>query len=204
MSTAVETETQYTPEDLLAMPDGKSYELVGGQLVERKMGIESDWVAGEVHALLREHCKEHGLGWALSSESGYQCFPHEPGRVRKPDVSFVRYGRFPGGVLPKGWAKVPPDLAVEVVSPNDVVDELDEKVTDYKKVGVPLIWVIYLRSRTVMVYRGDGSVSLLHEADELSGEDIIPGFCGPVREILPRSEPPTEAPPNPKGTNGAG
>ena len=55
----------------------------------------------------------------LAGRRGYQCFPHDPGLVRKPDVSFVRYGRFPGGVLPEGWAKIPPDLAVEVVSPND-------------------------------------------------------------------------------------
>ena len=45
MSTAIETKTQYTPDDLLAMPDGKSFELVGGQLVERRMGMESSWVA---------------------------------------------------------------------------------------------------------------------------------------------------------------
>ena len=48
MITAVATQTRYTPEDLLAMPDGKNYELVDGQLVERKMGVESSWVAGRV------------------------------------------------------------------------------------------------------------------------------------------------------------
>ena len=204
MSTATATKAVYTPEDLLAMPDGKSYELVDGQLVERNMGAESNWVAGELHACLTQHCKEHGLGWALPSETGYQCFPHEPGRVRKPDVSFVRYGRFPGRVLPKGWVKIRPDLAVEVVSPSEVVDELDEKLTDYRKVGVPLIWVIHLVSRTVMIYRGDGSVGRLRESDELSGEDIIPGFRCPVREILPRREPSPEAPSSPNGTNGPG
>jgi hypothetical protein len=50
MSTAVATRTQYTPEDLLAMPDGKSYELVGGQLVERNVGLESSWVGGRLHS----------------------------------------------------------------------------------------------------------------------------------------------------------
>jgi Uma2 family endonuclease len=204
MSTAVETKTQYTPEDLLAMPGGKSYELVGGQLVERKRGAESSWVAGRIHSRLDRFCEEHEVGWAFQSECGYQCFSHESGRVRKPDVSFMRYGRLPGGVLPKGWVKIRPDLAIEVVSPNDIADEVDEKLADYEKVGIPLIWVLYLGSRTVMVYRGDGSVSRLHEADELSGEDVIPGFRCPVREILPRREPPTEAPPNPMGTNGAG
>ncbi len=204
MSTAVATETLYTPEDLLAMPDGKDYELVGGKLVERKMGVKFDWVAGRLHSRLDRFCEEHEVGWALQSECGYQCFPHEPGRVRKPDVSFIRYGRLPGGVLPEGWAKIPPDLAVEVLSPHDTAYELDEKLEDYRKVGVPLVWVINPKSRTVRVHRKDGSGSDLHEADELSGEEVIPGFRCPVREILPRSEPSTDAPSSSNGPNGPG
>jgi hypothetical protein len=64
--------------------------------------------------------------------------------------------------------------------------------------------VIYLGSRTVMIYRGDGSVTRLHEDDEISGEDVIPGFRCLVREILPPREPPTEVQPNPTGPNGPG
>jgi Uma2 family endonuclease len=204
MSTATATKTAYTPEDLLKMPDGKSYELVGGQLVERKMGIESTWVATRLTSRLDRFCEEHRVGWALTSEAGYQCFPHEPGRVRKPDASFIRYGRLPGGVLPKGWAKIHPNLAVEVASPNDVIEELDEKLADYEKAGVPLIWVIYLGSRTVMVYRADGTVSRLHEDAELSGEDVIPGFRCRVRDILPTSEPPANITPDANGSGAAG
>ena len=166
MSTSVATQTRYTPEDLLAMTDGKNYELVGGQLVERNMGMESSWVAGRVHSRLDRFSEESGLGWAFNSENGYQCFPYEPGLVRRPDVSFIRVGRLPGGVIPKGWAKIPPDLAVEVVSPNDNVYQLDVKLEDYRKAGVPLVWVIYPNSRTVMVYRVDGSTSLLRENDD--------------------------------------
>jgi Uma2 family endonuclease len=61
-------------------------------------------------------------------------------------------------VLPNGWAKIPPDLVVEVVSPNDTAYELEDKLADYQKVGVPLIWVINPNSRTVRVHRSDGSV----------------------------------------------
>ncbi len=106
MSTAVATKTRYTPEDLLAMPDGKSYELVDGQLVERNMGAESSWVGGRLLSRLDRFCEEHGLGWALPTDNGFQCFPHQPKLVRRPDVSFVRYGRLPGGVLPAGWIKI--------------------------------------------------------------------------------------------------
>jgi Uma2 family endonuclease len=185
MSTAVDAKTHYTPEDLLAMPDGKNYELVGGRLVERNMGIESSWVGSRLLARLDRFCEEHEIGWALQADSGYQCFPHDPGLVRKPDVSVVRYGRFPGGNLPKGWARIRPDLAIEVVSPNDTVYELEEKLGDYRSVGVPLVWVINPDSRTAMVHRRDGSVSLLQEDEELSGEEVIPGFHCRIREILP-------------------
>jgi len=96
-----------------------------------------------------------------------------------------------------GWGKIPPDLAVEVVSPNDSAGELEEKLDDYQKAGVPLVWVVNLKSRTVMIYRADGSVSRLRESDELAGENVIPGFRCPVRDIFPpRGLPAHEAPAN--------
>jgi Uma2 family endonuclease len=202
MSTTVATQIQYTPEDLLAMPDGNSYELVGGQLVERKMGMESSWVGTRLLSRLGRFCEEHGLGWAFQSDNGYQCFPHEPGLVRKPDVSFIRLGRLPGGVVPKGWAKIPPDLVVEVVSPNETAYELDDKLEDYERVGVPLIWVINPKSRTARIYRNDGTLSYLHEDEDLLGEDVIPGFLCPLREIFPPREPSTESQRIPNGPNG--
>ena len=92
-----------------------------------------------VDARLRQYGQEHRLGWAFPADNGYQCFPHAPGLVRKPDVSFVRYGRLPGGELPDGWIKIRPDLAVEVVSPNDTVEKLNEKLEDYEIAGIPLV-----------------------------------------------------------------
>lgn len=199
MSTMVATQTQYTPEDLLAMPDGKRDELVGGQLVERSMGMESSRVATRLVSKIEWFCEKKVLGLAFTADNGYQCFPHEPGLVRRPDVSFIRLGRLPGGVVPRGWAKIPPDLAVEVVSPNDSAYQLEDKLEDYEKAGVPLIWVIYPNSRTVWVRRSDGSTSHLHEDDDLSGEDIIPGFRCPVREIFPPRETASEGQPTPNG-----
>jgi Uma2 family endonuclease len=204
MSAAVATKTRYTPEDLLAMPDGKSYELVGGQLVERNMGAESSWVGIQLAATLARFGKEHGVGWTFGADCGYLCFPHAPGLVRKPDVSFVRYGRFPDEILPDGWVNIPPDLAVEVVSPNDTTYKLDEKLEDYRKAGVRLIWVINPKSRVVKVYRADDTAVILHENDELSGEQIIPGFRCPIRDILPAPHPSQEPEPSPRTPNGPG
>jgi Uma2 family endonuclease len=203
MSKSAATQTHYTPEDLLAMPDGKNHELVGGQLVERKSGMESSWVGGRVLARLDRYCEHHGFGWVFAPNNGFQCFVHDPERVRRPAISFVKYGRFPGGVLPEGWAKIPPDLAVEVVSPTQTAYELEDKLEDYWKARVPLVWVISPHSRTIWVRRSDGSTSRLREDAELSGEGVIPGFRCSVREIFRKKEPSPEVQPSSTGPNGA-
>ncbi len=160
------------------------YELVDGELVERVMGAEASWVAGKLHSLLEAYGESSKSGWSFVADLGYRCFDGRPKLVRKPDVSFVRRERLPGG-LPKGDLRIPPGLAVEVVSPNETVYELDEKVEEYLAVGVPLVWVVNPQTRTVIVHRPDGRLTKLREADELSGEDVLPGFRCAVRDFLP-------------------
>ena len=94
MSTTVATQARrYTPEDLLAIPDGKRYELVDGRLVERSMGAESSEVGGNLYSHLHLFCREHDPGKVWPADNGFQYFPHAPGLVRRPDVSFIRRGR---------------------------------------------------------------------------------------------------------------
>ena len=166
------------------MPDGKNYELVDGRLVERNMGAESSWIGGRIYLRLSMFCEEHRLGCVWPPITATSAFPTLPTGPQARRLVHPR-GRLPGDELPKGHVRIPPDLAVEVVSPNDLAPELDEKLEDYQKAGVRLVWVIYPESRTVTVYRGDGSVSRLHQDDELSGEDVIPGFRCEVRSLFP-------------------
>lgn len=189
---------EYTPEDLLAMPDGKNYELVDGRLVERHratppvqgedhMGFLADQIAARLLQRLANYCDEHPLGWVLiPSSGGFQGLPGSSRRVRKPDVAFVRYGRFPGEELPPGHAHLAPDLAAEVISPNDTYEEVDEKIEEYLHAGVRLVWVISPRNHTIRVYRLNGSCQSLRENDELDGEDVVPGFLYPVRDLFPQ------------------
>ncbi len=205
MSTAVANEARrYSPEDLLAMPDGKSFELVRGRLLERKIGAESSEVGGILYLHLSLFNREHDMGKVWPADNGFQCFRHAPGMVRKPDVSFVKKGRLPGNVSPIGWIRIAPDLAVEVVSPNDIAEELEEKLDDYRKAEVPLIWVIYPRRRKARIHRLDGTSSERNEDGILSGEDVLPGFRCPLNEILPKlppaEEPPANAPNGPAST----
>jgi Uma2 family endonuclease len=183
MSTAVEK--TYTPEDLLAMPDRKDYELVDGHLVERHMGRLSSWVGGQVFYALTAFLRDHQLGWDWPADQGYACFPDAPGKVRKPYVSFIRRDRLPDALTSEGYTYIPPDLAVEVLSPNDLAYEVENKVLEYLNAGVALVWVINPEARTVHIHRGDGSVGWLREEDELGGEDVVPGFGCRVAVLFP-------------------
>jgi Uma2 family endonuclease len=182
---ATAAKTTYTPEDLLAMPDGINYELVDGQLVERDTRTLSSWVAGRLHRLLDVFIEEHQLGWAFPEGHGYQCFPDAPGKVRKADVSFVRGERLPASAGSEGYMRIHPDLAVEVISPDDLAWEIDHKIAEYFRAGVPLVCVVHPEARAIRVHRNNGPVSWLCEEDELSGEDVLPGFRCRVGGIFP-------------------
>ena len=132
-------EATYTPEEFLALPDGaKGFELVGGRLVEKKTGSYHSWVAAHFCYLLSHSSRSPRIGWVFDSECGYQCFPDDPYKVRKPDTSFVRYGRFTDERVPDGHVLIAPDLAVEVVSPHDTAYEVENKIQEYLGAGVSL------------------------------------------------------------------
>ncbi len=173
----VATEKRYTPQDLLTMPDGEFYELIDGRLVERKMSFWSSYVAGVIFHLLNSFCREHRLGWVLPEGTSFQCFPTRPSKVRKPDVAFIRLQRVSlAQATTEGHCPVAPDLAVEVISPNDTAYEIDEKVREFLDAGVPLVWVVNPEQRTVKIHRASGTGTILRENDEISGEDVISGF----------------------------
>ncbi|MBA4066101.1 MAG: Uma2 family endonuclease [Isosphaera sp.] len=172
------------PEDLLAMPDGDRYELIDGVPTEKHMGAESDRVALRLGGLLDQFSLKTRCGLAFGSQTGYRCFPNKPRQIRKPDVSFVAAGRLAGDKSPKGDIPIPPDLVVEVASPNDTYDEVQVRVEDYKSAKVRLIWVVSPETRTVLVRRLDGTCAEVGEAGTLSGEDVIPGFACPVADLF--------------------
>ncbi|HEU4754238.1 MAG TPA: Uma2 family endonuclease, partial [Armatimonadota bacterium] len=108
-----------------------------------------------------------------------------PRDVRRPDVSFIARGRLPGEQLPKGHATVAPDLAVEVISPNDLFYEVEAKIGEYLEAGVRVVWIVNPQERSLHVYQGDGSTARLQETDTVSGEDVLPGFTCEVGSLFP-------------------
>jgi Uma2 family endonuclease len=173
-----------TPEQLAAMPNRKDYELVDGQLVERHMGNKASWVAFNLAMLLHEFVNKRKLGWVFCGDTGFRLDPNRPNTVRKPDVAFVKFGRLEGEEPSDAYDRLAPDLAVESISPNDTVRELEEKLEEYLGSGVRLVWVINSELRTIKALRPDGSIVQLKNGDTLSGEDVLPGFRCKVSDLF--------------------
>lgn len=77
-----------------------------------------------------------------------------------------------------------PTLVVEILSPNDTIDEIHEKTTSYLAAGVLLVWIVDPYDRTVKVYQPNQSPTLINERQELIGDPILPGFRARVAELF--------------------
>ena len=82
-----------------------------------------------------------------------------------------------------GVMTIPPDLAVEVVSDNDLVYEVDAKVLEYLNAGFPLVWVLSPVARSVQVHTVGGS-TLLGPKDRIDAGDLLPGWSCRVAELF--------------------
>ena len=177
-----------TADDLWALahqPEnaGKRFELVRGALREMSpAGGEHGEVAGIIFGLIWTHVRQHQLGRVTAAETGY-ILESDPCTVRAPDVGFISRARSPQP-LDAQYVPLPPDLAVEVVSPGDRADAVEEKVLDYLRAGVAPVWVIYPASRTVIAHTA-AQVRRLGPDDTLDGGSVLPGFAVTVNAIFP-------------------
>lgn len=171
-----------TVEEFMRLPDdGHKYERVKGVLKVTPAGHEQEDIGIWLSTLLTNFVRPRELGRIYGSNAGYR-FPN--GDVRAPNVSFVRQERLPGGRSPKGFADYPPDLAVEILSPNQKLKDMGYKAGEFLDWGTPLVWVIDPDARSVTVYRSLTKAHTLGPNDELSGEEVIPGFSIRVGELF--------------------
>lgn len=165
--------------------DDVLYEVVNGQFVElEKMSALSGQVASKLLRKMGDFAEDRHLGQVV----GDVLFPIPNRRhQRRPDVAFISYTRWAAErpVPPTDPWPVVPDLAVEVVSPTDILDKLLKKVEAYLRAGVREVWVISPIRRMVFVFPAQGNARILTVADHLDGGDILPGFRLPLEPLLP-------------------
>lgn len=177
--------TLLTADDLFELPDdGLRHELIEGEL--RTMpptGGEHGVVTSRLNRRVGDCVERENLGVVCGAETGFRLHD-DPDTVRAPDLAFVSHGRIPPAGLPRGFWSGAPDLAAEVISPNDTYAEVDVKVADWLAAGTRLVWVLNPRRRTVAVHRPDGKIQSLSPGDELDGGEVLPGFSCPVADLF--------------------
>ena len=169
----------FTADELLDMPaDGWRYELVRGEL--RKMpfaGVKEGAVSTNMGASLYVFVSAHDLGTVYAAGTGF-ILARNPDTVLAPDASFVRSDR---DVDTDGYYPGPPDLAVEVISPNDRFTDVEEKTAEWLRAGVRAAIVVDPRRRSVKVHRSSGFMQV---DDVLEVEDVVPGWRFPLSELF--------------------
>jgi Uma2 family endonuclease len=180
-----------TTDELLALPDnGTDRWLIRGQLREKPMTVRNRWHS-RVMARLAQL-----LGMWLDQQ------PEPRGEILDGEVG-VRLRRDPDTTVGVDLIYIGPDLAarepadtrlidgvpilaVEILSPNDTQDEINEKVAAYRSAGVACIWVVDPHNRIVLVHRPNAEPEFFNVHQDLSGDPHLPGFRVPVAQIFSR------------------
>ena len=166
--------------DELPVKEGILYELNEGGLVTMTEPMpRHNWVRDNIAAALRDFTHPRHLG-RVFLETGYQLTPET---VRIPDVSFVPADRMREIDLDKRIQGAPA-LAIEVISPTDLAQELTQKVKQYLAAGVEVVWVFYPKTREVQVFRADGGSFVRHEPETLEDADLLPGFSLDLKVVF--------------------
>ena len=175
-----------TEGDLLTVQrtEGVLCELVDGVLVEKAMGYKEAILAVFLCRLLDEFAELTNRGVVTGPDGTMSLIT---GLVRIPDVAFASWDRFPGRRIPEEpIPNLVPDLAVEVLSASNTVNEMARKRQEYFTAGVLLVWEVDRNSETVTVYTGPHQFKVLGISETLDGGTLLPGFTLPLRSLFGR------------------
>lgn len=140
-------------------------------------------IAGNITASVGPHVVANKLGRVYVADTGF-LISVDPDTVRAPDVAFVSQKRLDEVGDVDGYWPGAPDLVVEVISPGDTYNEVDEKVLEWLEAGALMVVVVNPRKRVVKVYRSFTDIIVLNEHDTLDGGDVVPGWSMPVTEVF--------------------
>jgi Uma2 family endonuclease len=176
-----------TEEDVIKWLDGDDKhicELVDGVLVEKAMGFRESLMGAYIAQLLNAFADEHDLGFVTGADGPYRL---RPGRIRFPDTSFVSWEQFPDGEIPDdAICDAVPELVVEVISEGNTRREMETKLEDYFGAGVRLVWYVYPKTKSALVFTSPTKKKEIDEAGSLDGGKILPGFRLPLAKVFAR------------------
>lgn len=176
-----------TVEEFLALPDdGVDRMLINGEVRELGMTVRNHNHASfeaNVAFLLKLWLRDRPAprGRVVAGDAGFRL---ATGSLVGIDVAYASPELAEATPTSKTYFDGAPTLAVEILSPSDKQEDIEDKIATYLDAGVPLIWIIQPRFRTLTVYRPDAVPRLFTVEDEITAEPHLPGFRAAVAEIF--------------------
>ncbi|HEX5601075.1 MAG TPA: Uma2 family endonuclease [Pyrinomonadaceae bacterium] len=166
-----------TAEELLQLPDDDSrHELINGELITMPLPrIPHGRIVIRLGAPLAQFIWDHDLGEAYIGDAGFQV-TWNPDTVLGPDIAFISKQRLKEVAEVKGYWQGPPDLAVEVYTPEYRKGKINERISRLFNAGTKQVWIVHLKHSTVTVYRSISDATTFSGSDYLEAQDLFPGF----------------------------
>jgi len=176
--TPVEERTDVTVDELEKLSLPYPAELYDGKVVFKMPSFAHGVIQSNIAHGLRDYLESQPIG-LVSGDANFRLWPERATQSRAPDVSFILKERLPKDLY--HYLPLAPDLAVEILSPDDSFMKMMEKVDEYLSQGVKLVWIVIASTREVLVCTAQGKVSV---RDTLTAPDLLPGFELPVQNIF--------------------
>lgn len=160
----------------------KSFEFIGGKVVEVPSNPLSSKIAMLIGILIGAYLLKHDIGHLTGADGGYIV----AGERYIPDVAFISYKKIKTLSYREGYVPIAPDLAVEVISPANSESDMTTKISNYLADGT-VVWRVRPEEKQISVFIAGKKVQHFGVDDALDGGDILPDFSLPVVDIFPES-----------------
>jgi Uma2 family endonuclease len=193
------TTQQTTIADVERNPPEGRWELIDGEIVPvNPTSYREARVTARILRLLDAFAEEHQIGDIVGPDAGFVIFPNENTLVA-PDVSFVSINRVPPAIDQAHFARLAPDLVVEVMSPTDRMTDALRKIGLYLEAGVSLVWLVEPGPRTISIFQPNQPTVRLAGDQVVTAEGVLPGFSMTTDDLLgpsPAEQLPVSSPGN--------
>jgi Uma2 family endonuclease len=170
-------------EELSQMPNPGRCELLRGEMIMMSpSGSLHGKITARLGAIIYKFVEQNKLGIVFGAETGF-IIRRDPDTVLAPDASFVRTDRIPDP-FPQGFFNGPPDLAVEVLSPNDRASEVQAKIRNWLDSGCRAVWIVDPQTKSVTIYKSSHDIVVLSSADTFADDQMLLGFTVTISEIF--------------------
>jgi Uma2 family endonuclease len=162
-----------------AINDDKEYEVVNGRKEPKMAGARHGEVCAQMIIELGLYLRQHKTGRIYTPDTTFLIGTND----RLPDIGFIASARIPPEGAPFSKWEIPPDLAVEIISPNDLYTNVKAKLGEYFAAGVREVWVVEPELMLITVYQSLTRDRILTADDELTS-DLLPSFKCRVGELF--------------------